>query len=224
MIAAGIATIRGREESLKDVLTSLVPQTDLIFVSHSGDCRFENLWPGKVVVIKATGTDERKFKGCRACRPGDVFFSCDDDLIYPADYVEKTMQGLKEDVSIVTHHGRTIESPVKSYYKSWVNRYYCLGEQKDENAFVNVPGTGVTAFRIEAIQPKDEDFPKQFPLMADIHFGILAQKLKLQIKVLTHPAGWIRQNPKADERQSIYSRQAGNERLQVRRCNTITWK
>lgn len=223
MIVAGIATIPGREECLTASINSLINQVDLLCISVNPNTEIAPHWKSvKTVFFQIHGTDERKFHGLKHCGFSDTFFSCDDDIIYPPDYVSKTLLGFENRPMIVTHHGRVIKSPLTTYYRYRGKQYCFRDDQLKKNEFVNVPGTGVMAFRVRDIPSLKNVFNPEFPRMADIHMGIFAQKNKLPIKLLPHPENWIRDNSRKSTVQSILTSSV-DESKQVELCNSITW-
>ena len=62
-------------------------------------------------------------------------FTCDDDLVYPPDYVESMMGYLEEldDKTILTCHGRVMmPRPVKNSYTDRIAAYHCLHDAEYE--------------------------------------------------------------------------------------------
>lgn len=117
------------------------------------------------------------------------FFSCDDDLIYPENYIEHTIEQIERFNSIVTYHGRKLVGEDVDYYKGHVG-FRCLGEV-DDNVTIDVAGTGVTAFRLDYFNPKGIHKAKD-KKMSDLVFSLEAAKQKKRITILAHSEGWIK--------------------------------
>lgn len=148
------------------------------------------------------------------------YFSCDDDLIYPPDYIEKMIAKLQEydNRIIVTAMGRIVDStPIIRYYKSeHITKFSCLGETKEQ--WVHIGGTGCMAFHTDYFRP--EYFGNGF--MSDIWLALEAQKKKVPILCIEHPPLWIQQQETNDE--GIYERYKDNDKEQVNAINSVDWK
>lgn len=186
MIVVGIASIPSRALQLKKTVESLLPQVDKINLSLNGYREIPKIFKHDKVEIELTdGTDEQKFRKVE----GDIYLSCDDDLIYPINYVEFIKHAL-ENHDIITFHGRNFQSlPISSYYKSKSSRYRCL-DKVAHDIYVQFGGTGCAAFMPEKFMLTLKDFPHKY--MADIQFAIAAKKARKKIVCLAHEAGWIK--------------------------------
>lgn len=156
--------------------------------------------------------DNAKFTMLDKIKQPCIMFLFDDDLIYPPDYVARTLAAIKKYGCIVTYHGRQLLGEGLHYYKGH-RAFRCLDHvQNDE--MVDVPGTGVMAFDTRYFHPKGlADSPDL--RMADLVFGLEAAKQNKQIGIISHPAKWITHIPN-DE--TIYATETGNG---IRRQNEI---
>ena len=104
-IVVGIATTGDRPNELKHTLESLNEQTlkvDLIHV-HDNSKEIDYTDNGKFIILSHL--------------PDEVyFFSCDDDILYPEDYIEKTIEAIDKHKTIVTYHGRNLRGKGLNYY------------------------------------------------------------------------------------------------------------
>jgi hypothetical protein len=201
MIKAQLATIPGREELVKQTINSLLPQVDVLSVicnghntssfqalvgayAHSSGVAFR-------LLDNSTGDgakflDIEKYKG--------YFFSCDDDLVYPPDYVSTTIKYLEEWGNVVvSHHGRKLKPrPIQSYYSpdSRIDVYRCLGAVQ-EHSLVDVGGTGVMAFHTDTVKGLRYEWFKE-PNMADVWMGLWCEQHGIKILVPKHESGWIK--------------------------------
>lgn len=199
MISAGIATITGREEQLKNVLDSLQRQCHLI--TYEKD---HPLGDAAKFIIQGEG----------------YFFSCDDDLNYPFDYVVRMIEKLKEydNKIIVTCLGRTIIShPVTKYYKNpFIEKIGCFDDNED--TFVHIGGSGVMAFHTDYFLPDLMEFKTTF--MADIWVSMQAQKKKIPILCIGKKGNWLKAQPTDG---GIYEQYKNNDKEQVDAINSINW-
>lgn len=215
MIVAGIATIPTRIEQVKKTIESLLPQVDSIHLCCNGNsteppCFYTpHLSHPKIGIFVGGGSDEQKFREIT----GDIYLSCDDDLIYPPNYVEVIKQKL-ERYDIVTFHGRNFNHfPINSYYKSAGSKYRCL-DKVATDVSVQVGGTGCMAFNPDKFSISLKDFPSKY--MADVHLAVKALKENKRIMCIAHEAGWIKYQPVPN---TIYDRFRDNDWEQTERIN-----
>lgn len=143
-----------------------------------------------------------------------IYLCCDDDLYYPPDYIERTLEALKRyPKHIVTYHGRRLTGKDKSYYKG--HEVYGFMNDLDEDTPVDIPGTGVCAFNTKYVQPDIIQYPEQ--KMADVLLGLEAAKKDIPIMCLAHKSNWIRSFPVPE---SIYHTEQKNSR-QMEICNEV---
>ncbi len=216
----GVATVPGREEALKDTIISMIDQVDKIIVYQNGykqnlnfDCK------GKVEVISSFDTridmgDAGKFfkvdeyQNC-------YYFSIDDDLIYPKDYVEKMIGVLKryKNRVVASCHGRIMKPGAKSYYNDIEENFRCLDKVAEEK-YIHFGGTGVMAFHTKHVKFNFDDC--KAPNMADIWMGLFARKHDIPIVIVPHSEGWINHSTKFDENQTIFRQYKSNHGIQDR--------
>lgn len=167
----------GREESRLKACRSLRDQCDQIIVYDNSN-NTVNL------------TDNGKFAGLLLCDEPCYYFSCDDDLIYPPDYIERMIEAIERTGSIVTCHGRVLLGENVPYYNGH-NLYTCLGDVC-YNVKVQVAGTGVTGFRTDYFNPAHLAINSN-QKMSDLIFSYYAMKEGKDIYMLPHQKGWIKQ-------------------------------
>lgn len=183
-IVVGLATFEGREKSLKDAVKSLEGQVDEIFI-------YDN---SKNKDVKDNG----KFYGLTQIKEPCVYLTCDDDIIYPPDYVESILGGINEFKCIVTHHGKSINS--KDYLED--SKSYHFSVRNYKNIELDVAGTGITGFRTDYFNPV-ELFENDNYFVSDLLLAIEASKKNKRIMLLKHPTNWIKQNMDIDFQKSI---------------------
>lgn len=204
-VIVGIATFKGREKSLEKVIESLKYQCDKIII-------YDN-------EVNEDLTDNGKFYGLTQIKEPCYYFTCDDDLHYPVDYVAQMIRAIERTGTIVTHHGRILQGCDKSYYREH-KAIRCLGMNQVET-IIDVPGTGVTAFRTDYFNPIGLHKSKD-KRMSDLVFALEAKNQGKQITVLKHSQGWIKQLP-IDNATSIHTTEHKSEQRQIQIANEI-WK
>jgi len=197
IVSANFATHKARRNVIDKAVSSIIDQVDVVRV-HYNDYK-----PPKRDWEQHTGediTDKGKFAHIKK---GEIAFTCDDDLLYPPDYVSKTLRGLYEHNSIVTYHGRRLRGKGLNYYRGHESFHFMHTTLQDEK--VDVPGTGVMCFDTRRFMPDILQYDQD--KMVDLLFALEARKKKREIVCLKHIRGWI--NVLTDT-ESIYSEMVNN--------------
>lgn len=192
-VIIGIATFDGpgRRESLLESLESLAPQAEMIHVyasDHTPVTPFENVYAH---VNTASIGDAGKFYSFAMLEMGSYYcLTCDDDLIYPPDYVERMIEGIEryDRKAVCSFHGKAFTGKAYPWYRAQGERYPCL-RTVDADAQITIPGTGVMGWHSSLLSVSMEDFPE--PNMADIWFGKKCNDLGIPRYALAHQEGWI---------------------------------
>ena len=195
---AQIASIPGRIELLEKTVNSLINQVDRVNVMLNNYTRTpEYLIRDRVQVRHFDNSkgDAVKFYDL----PKGYIFTCDDDLVYPEDYVEVMISKLRErdNKVILTNHGRIMESkPVSNSYtdrrggsRNPDSRFHCLLDEPAE-VFLDIGGTGVMAWHSDYFFPDYEKITKKN--MADIWVAKFAHEQGCKILHNPHKEGWIK--------------------------------
>ena len=164
---ATMATIPERAGARAMAIESLLPQVDRLIVTFGHE-----------------KGDQVKFDCCQEAR--DVFIlGVDDDLVYPPDYVARTVEGLQEYGfgAVVGWHGFTINRD-----GGREDTYRCLGEV-EERVNVDVIGTGVVGFHSDVLQLVPADFPTRNAAMFWV--ALKAARRGLPLIVLPHGERWF---------------------------------
>ncbi|MEB3884950.1 glycosyltransferase [Lyngbya sp. CCY1209] len=217
-IVCGMATLPQRQDALKDTVESILPQVDKLIVYQNGyKEKFDFLTHEKIEIVSSLDTkidmgDAGKFYGLESY-DNCYYFSIDDDLIYPSDYVATLLRTLKkyDHRVIVTCHGRILKPNPKSYYKDSKIMYRCLGNVESEE-FVHFGGTGVMAFHTSTIKIDFKYFKTSN--MADIWMGLYARDNNIPILVVPHKSGWILHSDKFDLNTTIYEEHKNKDYVQ----------
>lgn len=222
-VTIGIASIRERTHNLKVAIYSLIDQCDKINVflnGYKGLYSWMNHTKISLFDSRQLGDygDAGKFYDVENNK--GYYFSCDDDLIYPEDYVVNTIEGIERHKrkAIVSYHGRTFNDNIRSYYMDSANVFHCLNKVGNDKP-VHFGGTGVMAFHKDTLQIDRNTLPLTHKNMADIHIGLFAQKNKIPLRVLAHEKDWIK--AQKNIRNTIYSKHRLDDRLQTELVNSI---
>lgn len=215
-IQAGMAALRGNEVALRAAIASILPQVDHLHVYLNGfdvAPQFIRDNPRISHHIDPDGSefgDAGKFWGLGKLEDA-IYFTCDDDIIYPADYVERLVSelALTGGKSIVTTHGTILVSPNDGYYAAGSRIVMHFQQALLRRRKVHVGGTGTCAFHSNTVKMGLSDF--RAPNMADIWIAQYAHANNISIYAVPRPANWLK--PLQASRKSIYeesSKSSGN--------------
>lgn len=195
-VTANIATYPPRKDSLKQMLESIKGQFDEVNIYWNQCENCDEVYnyiseQFKTTVTTTTGnlTDNGKFYRLDTLTEHEYYFTLDDDLIYPPDYVAKTIEAIEEYGCIIAHHGRQLLSKQAHYYRGH-KCFRCL-DDVDTAEMLDVAGTGVTAFRTDYFHPKGLANHK-LQRMSDLIFSLEAAKQGKTIGIVPHKHGWIK--------------------------------
>jgi hypothetical protein len=205
----GMATFKDRIGIVNDAIRTIAPQIDLLMIYCNDTESYDALTQLPSNVKKYSGeniTDRGKFYFCYSLVGSDnIYFTFDDDLIYPTDYVDRTKSGVHMHNCIVGHHGKRFmgDKIISTYTKPTPEEHkfhvaFDWGNKLDLN--VDVIGSGCMAFDLRYFCPEE----LKENLMADIEICCMAKKLNLKMVALSHPHKWIQQNIKMQNKWSIY--------------------
>ena len=182
-----------RRESLTAVVESIVNQVDVLFVALNGyEDVPEFLKDNPKIrydILDGHLGDAAKFLHVGDI-PDGVYFSFDDDLLYPMGYVSYLSEKIKEYNCIVTLHGRQFRiRPIKSFRRGATLNYHCL-HPKSGDIRLDVGGTGVMGFDTGRFKVDIFDF--KLPNMADIFVAKKAFEQGVPIMGISHQRGYLR--------------------------------
>jgi len=188
-ITACIATIPRRVYALEKTIASLINQVDAIKV-HLNDYQFvpEFLKNPKIELVFGDNSAMSCRKFLWSDKLSGFIFTCDDDLIYPPDYVVKMAEAITKHKCIVCAHGsRLPPGKIESFYKN--RTVYDARREVPYDVRVDVPGTGVMAWHTDHVQIKPEDI--NLPGMEDIAAYCFMFNNSVPGVVVKHQTGWF---------------------------------
>lgn len=193
-VVANIATQETRISSLKATLDSVIDQFDEINIYLNNFSSVPNFLRHEKIntCIGSDLADNGKFFFVRKYKPGDVYFTLDDDIIYPKDYSVQTLGNLQTHKNcVVTYHGRKLSGMGVPYYTGHKKQFLFSGVIHNDQE-IDVAGTGCSAFVLT------EDF---YPVllyghvttkMSDLIFSLECAKRAVKIMACRHDFGWLR--------------------------------
>jgi hypothetical protein len=146
-----MATIPERREAFEKIVAALAPQVDEIYVSYN---RYTEI-PDVEGVTKAQ-LDTENADGCNSVfrMLDDVtgfVFMCDDDILYPDDYVEKMLSYYKPQSFICAYTQEISNIDKLQYLDNTSSRSFTHSNQSFYQS--DVIGTGCCSFCADEIKP-----------------------------------------------------------------------
>ena len=227
MITAQIASIPERENILQIAVNSLINQVDKINIMLNGhkdvpiflkQLEFHTDKLNYYAMNNSTG-DAAKFFQVEKVK--GYFFSCDDDIQYPPDYVRVMIAKLQQydNKIILTNHGRVMnEKPVSSIYTDRKSTHHTFMEVKEDTE-VDIGGTGVMAFHTDYFKPIYKHFLRAN--MADIWIAKFAKEQGLKIIVNPHHDRWLIPLDLNPNLSSIWKSKYGKDKLETEIYNSF---
>jgi len=192
MVFAGMAALPSREKSLKICVDSLIGQVDRIGVYLNGWDRVPDfLVSDKIEVVRSQEFGDHGDAGKFYWIDGfeGYYFSCDDDIRYPDDYVSRTVSKIEEygRKAVVGYHGSNILEGFRDYYDRSSRKVHMFSKELQEDTQVHILGTGTVGFHTSTIRVRFSDF--EFPNMADSFLARLGQEQQVPFVVQKHGEG-----------------------------------
>lgn len=236
MITAQLATIPSRIESVRKTIESLLPQIDELHITiNDVDSVALQMWIDEVELVVSDWSrikvralrhlsnkgDAEKFFGAETL--SGYVLTCDDDLIYPPDYVAKMVEAVDKwkGHAIVSLHGRELKpGKIASYYapSSRVDAFRCLYDVPHDHLIQNgAVGTGVMAWNADNVTIHYDWFKS--PNMADIWLAVNAKQLDIPMVIAAHREGWLTYIDQP-EGTTIWEQHFGNDTKQTEIWNS----
>lgn len=192
-ISANIATTGTRPEQLKKTIESLKHQVDIIRVYDNS--------------INPDLADNAKFYSLKDLTEHEYYLTCDDDLIYPPNYVKHMIESIKKYQTIITYHGRILKDR-QTYYGA-DHTQFRFNQECKRRYLLDVAGTGVTGFDTNYFKPIIHN--SKYKRMSDLVFSLEAKRQNKLITLPEHRGNWIKDQV---VESSIYKTESKGEQKQ----------
>lgn len=252
MITAQLATFPARIAIVPQVIKSLLPQVDRLNVMLNGydlrqleqlcravdtvpmynlnsvETKLEN--PKMVFYLQDNSmTDAAKYLNIEKAE--GYIFTCDDDILYPADYVQKTIEAIEkyERKYVITYHGRVWRGfPIKNFYTDRKDKglpiegmYRCIQGFEGDH-FVDCGGDGVMAWHSDTFKMRYDYC--EHKNMSQLWIALKCNNDRVKQMAIGHPEGWLLDlTVPGTEDDCIWAWENENCRLQTKLINE-RWK
>jgi GR25 family glycosyltransferase involved in LPS biosynthesis len=184
-VTANIATQPHRFKRLLEMLKSIEGQFDEIRIYLNNFSTVPPELSKYTTYIGKDLTDNGKFFWSH--NSSEYYFTLNDDIIYPPDYVKKTLPLIKD--RIVTYQGRCLFGLNQTYYGN--HKFYTHCEELTDEVLLDVGSTGFMAFNTNLFKPNLWRSPNK--KMSDLIVSLEATIFNIDMICLPKNEDWILQ-------------------------------
>ena len=224
-VVAGIATIPGRLDKLRTVVSSILPQVDHLYVYLNDFVSIPSfLCVEGVTVFRSQDfgdwRDNSKFFGMYYIE-GDAFYlTVDDDIFYPHDYVESLLNASSRhsNGAVIGYHG-VIYGAGSGAFRDRCTFHF--EEALEHDMPVNVIGTGTSIFHTRLYRPDPLGFPHCG--MVDLLVGSELQALNVPMVALARDAGYLAGMPHEKSSFTLFEETKARDSVHDQFIRAHTW-
>ncbi|MBV7265561.1 glycosyltransferase family 2 protein [Erythrobacter ani] len=208
-VIGAVCSIPSRIGAFEKVIERLLPQVDELHVYLDKYARIPDFLSSKKVEIYRSENydidfrDNAKFLMFDQCKKrfpeGFYYFTFDDDIVYPHDYVRHLIAGIDEfdRSAVVGVHGVLLVENPQKYSRQRVVFHFSADDLANP-VLVNNLGTGTVGFWSGAF---DKIAPEAWGAggMVDIEFSVLARQMGVPMVCIQRHAGWLASGELAED-------------------------
>ena len=203
----GIATMPQRLPMLLDVIHSLAPQVDTMYVWLNGHKEIPDV-PYDNVIFHHSQTNDGDMAKMHILEMIDkdeefYYFTVDDDIVYPPDYVQHNIDVYEPGTIQSSHCNKYASFPIEDFTKSDISGYY-FGANIPAKDRVHLIGTGVAMM--------DSTVVRQIPYdtfvtnnMLDLWISSWAWVNEIPMYVVPHKQWWLHDHPLVNKQDTIWN-------------------
>lgn len=226
-VVANICTIPERAPLLKQTLASITPQVDQINIYldryDSAPEFIKSCHPNVKIYFHSDYPELRdngKFIALAGITEPCYYFTIDDDIIYPPDYVERLILSIENysQQAVVGLHGVLLPEHPTGYFTSY-RKVYSFNRELEADTLVNNLGTGTVAFHTNLLRGLNVTYFKK-PGMADLYFSVFCKKQHIPMVAIARPNEWLRELPSPNTSLYHEFKEADNEQSKFIQANS----
>ncbi|OOZ42431.1 glycosyltransferase [Solemya elarraichensis gill symbiont] len=222
MIIGGMATMPSRIHTLWPAIASILPQLDRLYLFFD---RFEKLplirHPKIVCLTSQNFGDHRangKFLGLLMAGDGDYYFSLDDDLLYPQDYVERMVEYLQQgdNTFVAGVHGSILKPEINHYLND--RRVTNRSMASDTESRVHILGTCTTAFNTDTLRLDVRRWKHRN--MVDLTFALICTQRGIPMNIISRKENWV-SSQEENQQDSIFRELQKDDTVQTEMAKAL---
>lgn len=230
---AALASTPRRAHLLPRVLASLRPQVDLLHVYLNEQttapacvreladdfvCDPQN----RGAEAKLSWSSRPSFSRANSESDGFCYLSCDDDFIYPQNYVSTMVAAVQkwDGRAIVTAHGRSYAGRARGFFDIVPGSLGTIHRRVAAGRWINHAGSGVMAWDSRKVR-----IPSEWPERnaTDAQVSVWAQRNKIPIWLVPHPAKWLASLASSDPQGIFRTSQRDKHRTRNALISSVDW-
>jgi glycosyltransferase involved in cell wall biosynthesis len=201
-VVLSLCSIPERQALLQRTLASLASQVDEVHLyldRYTAVPSFISVIHPKVHVVRSQDApglrDNGKFLPLLSLAQPCYFFTADDDIEYPPDYVNAMLAKLEHygGQAVVGVHGVLVPDQAEGYFSSW-RRVFLFSKGLAKDQLVNNLGTGTVAFDTSCLPGLDY---RKFAHagMADLYLSVFCKRQGVPMVAVARPDDWLKEQP-----------------------------
>ncbi len=197
-VVATLCSVPERIDLLRRTLASLAPQVDALHVYLD---RYDEVpafvlacHPSLTVVLSRDRPglrDNGKFLPFAGLQRECYYFTADDDIVYPPDYVAAMIRRIEHygRQAVVGVHGVLVPERATGYFSAY-RKVLLFKKSLERDALVNNLGTGTVAFHSELLRGLDlSHFPQAG--MADLYLSLVCKQRRIPMVAIARHDDWL---------------------------------
>ncbi|MGZ4954021.1 MAG: glycosyltransferase [Methylobacter sp.] len=199
-VVVSLCSIPERAELLKRTLASLAPQVDRLNVyldRYESEPEFVRTCHPQVRVILSGEhpglRDGGKFLPFSQIDKECYYFTADDDILYPSEYVRAMIRKIEyyDRRAVVGVHGVLLPDYPQGYFSGF-RQVFLFKQALERDHLVSNLGTGTVAFHSSCLRGLDyRSFT--YPGMADIYFSVFCKRNNIPMVAVARPENWLQE-------------------------------
>ncbi|OOY35526.1 glycosyltransferase family 2 protein [Solemya velum gill symbiont] len=216
MIIGGMATMPSRMHTLWPAIASILPQLDRLYLFFDRFDKLPSIRHPKIIYLTSQSFGDHrangKFLGMLFAGDGDYYFSLDDDILYPRDYVERMTDFLQRgnNAFIAGVHGARLKTDIKHYLtdRDVANRRMAIATESS----VHILGTCTTAFNTDTLRLDVRRWKHRN--MVDLTFALICTERGIPLKIISREENWVG-SQEENQSDSIFSELQKDDTVQT---------
>jgi glycosyltransferase involved in cell wall biosynthesis len=221
-VIGNICTFPARSKSFKITVENIVKQLDEINIyldKYEDVPEFLNKLPIKTNIFRNKDypnlRDNGKLLGLSHLKGDCYYFTFDDDIEYPPDYVNAMIRKIEEYERsvIVGVHGVLIPEIPSGYFSSF-RMVYTFMKKLESDRLVNNLGTGTVAFHSNLSKGLTHEFCKNTGML-DIYFSVYCKKNNIPMVCIARHDGWMGEIKQESNEHNLFAEYKSSDPIQT---------
>ncbi|PKN51596.1 MAG: hypothetical protein CVU55_11675 [Deltaproteobacteria bacterium HGW-Deltaproteobacteria-13] len=192
-IIFSLSSIQPRRENLNLIIPNILKQCDKLYVNLVGGDNIPQISNHPKIQVNQfdKAGSEIRFFNYNDIDDDSYYFTIDDDILYPLDYVRVMVDHMKKykNKSVCCVHGSIVDLNLRSDYYRQNRIVYYFPDELSENTQVNMPGVGTSCFYKKNVNLNIKDFI--VPNMSDPYTGCFLSEQNIKKVAIKRKKDWL---------------------------------